>query len=400
MKVVQCSRLACLLVLLGLAAAPASAQQPTPTPTDASNPSGFPLEAPQGWDQHLWDHLRTDCNHIVEEARTHKPLQPGEFQESQSCTSMSVELMNAHAAPAAGAYQSPERPTPSASPSPVESPQSQNTAPSGQLSTASLVGPAGVSFSGGGENSCAAGQSQPPDVAAGVSATQAVELLNNVGLFIYDKQGNQLDTETLPNFWFTNSPPSGSNLTDTQVAFEPSAQRWLVATLDDTAAKDNGDLYFAFTQSSDATAGWTFYKFQNICSSINPETNPLPDQPILGFNQAWIAIDLQCFPAGGVGGFVDQLVLIPHSLLTLGTPPTSLACGQPIAPNGPSVLCETPPFGGARPSRDVSADGTKNLFLVQSLVPMEQEFPPRKWKLLRLTTAATLWGPARVGEYS
>jgi hypothetical protein len=381
--------LVCLLIgLLALSYGSAFAQQPAAQTTVALRPDGFPVKAPGGWNQQHWDETLAACDRITDKARAHRPLDKTEFVESQSCSSLSIEFLNPQKGPLrgsfispdrphSGSFISPDRPRPHSAPSSgfPDSPQSENGGSNLSLLPPGSVGPAGVSFAGGGENACAAGQGQPPDVAADVSGTQALELINGPGLYIFDKTGNlQSGPETLANFWFTNNSPPTNNLSDTQVAFEPVAQRWLATTISVTAAKDNGDLYFAFTQGSDARLGWNFYKFLSICSSTG---NPAPDMPIVGYNQTWIAIDLQCFPTGGVGATLDQLVLVPRSVLTQSPAPTSLACGQPIAPGGPSVLCEAPPFGGARPSRDVSGNGAENLFLAGSLDNSGSGTPPQ-----------------------
>jgi hypothetical protein len=178
-----------------------------------------------------------------------------------------------------------------------------------------------------------------------------VQLLNS-GLWIFNKLGQvQGSPETLANFWFTLSPQP--ELTDTEVAYDPIAQRWLATTLSLPSSKNNGDLFFAFTQTSDATKGWNFYAIRGVCSGAEP-TFPTPDQPILGYNQTWIAIALRCFAGGGApppGD--DQLVLIPSTVLTASPAPASL--GQTQKANA---------FFNARPSRDISGIANQPLFLV------------------------------------
>jgi hypothetical protein len=183
----------------------ASAQQPAPQATGAVDSNGFPLKAPPGWNQKHWDDTLRFCRHIVEKARAHQALDEGEIAGSGICTSLSVDFFSPQGPPP-GSYISPDRPHSAPSPTSLGSPQSENTASNLSVLSASSVGPVGVSFPGGGENACTTGQSQPPDVAADVSATQAVELLNDVGLYVYDKTG-QLQSgypQSLANFWFAN----------------------------------------------------------------------------------------------------------------------------------------------------------------------------------------------------
>jgi hypothetical protein len=373
MKKLRKSSLAVLIV--GLFAtvvfSPAYAQQPQPTATATpANLSGLPEITPPGWNQDIWDRTRAQCNELAAKGRAHQAITEREQSVAAGCRALNLNFNYPQQGAAPGSYQSSEYPTPAPITVTTPTPQSGLQGFTIPQSVLSAVGPSGLSFPGGGEDACANGSQQPPDVSADVSSTQAVEFLNGSGLYVFDKSGSLQAGYPISQaiFWSTNNP--GTNqLTDTQIAFEPLGQRWLATVMSVTAAQDNGDLYFAFTANSSAT-GWNSYKFPNICSTGQPMF-PFPDQPIVGYNQAWIAIDLQCFTSGNASGSassLDQLVLIPHSVLMLATPPTSLACGQPIVPNGPSVICKSPPFFGARPSRDVAADGTKNLFLVGSVV--------------------------------
>jgi hypothetical protein len=107
-KVVIFLFVAIVSMIAPLTAAPlASAQQSAFETKTASNPSGFPLKSPLGWDQKQWDSIRESCNHIARKARAHQPLDKAERGGSGTCMSVSIELMNAHSTPAPGAYQSP-----------------------------------------------------------------------------------------------------------------------------------------------------------------------------------------------------------------------------------------------------------------------------------------------------
>ncbi|HUY26495.1 MAG TPA: hypothetical protein VMV27_03660 [Candidatus Binataceae bacterium] len=246
-------------------------------------------------------------------------------------------------------------------PTPAPNPESNLIDPSGTTP----IGPSGTPITADSEDACVAGQGEPPDVAADVSPTQIVEIINS-GIWISDKAGNLAAgfPESPGTFWAANSPPSGDFLSDTQVAWDPFAQRWLASTLAMPTTLDNGDLYIAFSKSSDATAGWNFYKLANVCSSTQNGQWPVPDQPVIGYNQTWAAIDLQCRGVKGIGSGSDQLVLIADSVLTQSPAPTTLTA---------TVL--TPPAFGSRPSRDISAGAGLNLFLAASSVPSSSSLP-------------------------
>ncbi len=215
------------------------------------------------------------------------------------------------------------------------------------------------------------GDGQPQDVAADVSPTQMVEMMNS-GIWISDKSGNPYAgyPESLTTFWQANSPPVTDSLTDTQVAWDPAAQRWLATTLAVPDTKDKGDLYFAFSKAADATQGWNVYKVADICSSSQNGNFPLPDQPVIGFNESSydgsvVAVDLQCKVVGGTGGSgSDQLMLISSSVLTQSPPPSSI-----------SATVVTPPAFGSRPSRDISGDANQPLYLAASEVPWGSSLP-------------------------
>jgi len=130
MKCLKRPRLVCLLLILSVLALLSSiyAQQPRVWAPTASNPSGFPEKAPQGWDQKDWDRIRNSCNRIVEKARAHKPLSPHEFEDSAICNGVSVDLFS-HQTPAPGAYFSEATPKPEPSDAPTTTPESKSPSP-------------------------------------------------------------------------------------------------------------------------------------------------------------------------------------------------------------------------------------------------------------------------------
>jgi hypothetical protein len=228
-----------------------------------------------------------------------------------------------------------------------------SSTPAGPVSPDSSIsdpptGPFGTPFSSGSFDACTGSPAgQPPDVASDVSASQAVELLNS-GIWVFNKQGQvQGSPESPASFWFTDSPQA--HMTDTQIAFDPFTQTWVATMLSLPANDSTGDLLFAFSQTSDATKGWTFSAVRNVCASVNASF-PTPDMPIVGYNQTWVAVALRCLSSGGIPpAGTDQLILIN---------PSNLAVKQ-----------ESAPFFNARPSRDISGAGGENLFMVAPEVP-------------------------------
>ena len=259
---------------------------------------------------------------------------------------------------------------PRPTPVPPSNPQSSaDELVSPESSLAAVTGPFATQFSGGYEDACSPilGEShggQPIDVAADVSSNQIVELLDS-GIWVFDKQGTVQTgfPQSLNTFWSSNPLRSADCLTDTQIAYEPIAKRWIATTLCDTT--NDGDLYVAISNTSDATKGWKAYNIPSICSTTEPAT-PQPDQPSLGYNQNWVAIDTLCINPGVAFGS-DQIILIPHSTLTQNPLPQTLLI---TVPSPGSV-----PIHAARPSRDVSGNAAQNLFLVGSVIPSDSNLP-------------------------
>ena len=324
--------------------------------TASAGPSaGFvnplPVTPPGGWDPKFYAAFREKCGEIWQKSGAGKPLTRDEFTESETCHSSLP--------PPPSMTREPSYPQPRfhGSPLPTPQPQSSNDAPNGDPP----AGPFGTPITALAMDACSNGQ--PPDVAADVSPAQVVELLN-AGIWISDKQGNVASgyPKSLTTFWSPESIPSGNFLPDTQIAYDPLAATWLATTLSVPSARNNGDLYFAFSQTSDATGPWNFYKVANVCSGTQSGNFPVPDQPVIGYNQTWIAVDLACEVVGGGLSGTDQLVLVASSLLTQANPVFTYV---PL----------TPPFDGARPSRDISGNGTQNLFLAASVVPSSTSLP-------------------------
>lgn len=352
-----------MLGFIALFAMRARAQLPTPGP-DGHVALDIPKEPPRGspfqHDPVGWANMRAMCQIVADKQFAHQPF---EKDDLLACGRMRMTVRT-YSKPRRSPSQANEaaRPiqTPIPLPTPLEGPSPDANSPE-SINTSLSVGPFGTPFTGAGANACDPNRFQPVDLAADVSPTQIVEILNQ-GFVVFDKQGNTLaGPKTLANFWIANAPPPPPNkLTDTQIAYEPLAQRWLATTLSVPSTNDNGDLYFAISNTPDATGAWSFYKFSGICSAASA-TFPLPDQPMLGYNQSWAVIDVSCFDQNQIP-FTDndQLVLIPHAVLA--THPQNLGATLKSGPTGTGANG----WFASRPSRDVSGTANQNIFLVSS----------------------------------
>lgn len=238
-----------------------SARPTTPMPTpgpDGHVPLGLPLTPPHGSPFERapvqWSLLLAACQRVADARAAHKPIGDSDWHVCGTLRN-AVRVYGRPLPPVESSTPSNVAPSPTVTPTPLGEPQDPQS-----FNSSSPAGPFGTPFMGGGGDACVAGT--PPDVSADVSSTQITELLNQ-GIWVFNKQG-QIQSgfpKTLAAFWAPNSPPPTNILTDTQIAFEPLSQRWLATTVSLTHAKDDGDLYFAISNTADATGAWTIYDF-------------------------------------------------------------------------------------------------------------------------------------------
>jgi hypothetical protein len=186
---------------------------------------------------------------------------------------------------------------------------------------------------------------------------------------VWDKSGNlKKNVASLSDFWCTDGSNGGTincgsnELYDTQIAYDPVAQRWLATTASFNSTMSEGDLYFAVSQTSDAAGTWVTYSVPNACSQIAGNASyPFLDMPILGYGGTWVVVDANCYTGqGGTGSQQDALVIYQNSAVAQTTLPPTL----------PPWAVMASPFFASRPSRDVSATSLSSygdLFLVGSL---------------------------------
>jgi hypothetical protein len=168
---------------------------------------------------------------------------------------------------------------------------------------------------------------------------------------------------SLSDFWC----PSGSSnplpgcgttnsLTDTQIAFDQIAQRWLATTI--SVGNTSGDLHLAASNTSSAAGTWTLYAYQNVCSFPTGTSTTKPDQSVLGYNGNWVVVDVLCATPTGVFGN-DNILTIPHSQIAETTLPQTLSWG----------IQQASTFA-ARPTGDIGAtsasDSYPDVFLVSA----------------------------------
>lgn len=121
----------------------------------------------------------------------------------------------------------------------------------------------------------------PPDVQGAAGLDHLMETLNTQ-VRIMDKQGNDLFTTSLSNFW-APMPNNGATF-DPRIVFDPYNDRWIMVTPSGSTTSTSR-IYIGVSTGSDPLDEWYMYW-------IDPDTtNQLWfDYPNVGFNKNWISI--------------------------------------------------------------------------------------------------------------
>jgi hypothetical protein len=293
-------------------------------------------------------------------------------------------------------------PTPSGDPVPTPSsdPPPNLTSPSTSSSSTDPV-PLFSEFAGGDMQATPTASpspvpiGQPPDVNADASPTFNAEFLNG-GLWIFNKDGSSgcagTQTTTAPCITMANFWPTGSNLTDTQIAWDPVIQRWIATTLSGSYQT----LLFAYSAGDDPNSGnWT-----KTSATVCPVTHSCPgcfgDEDILGYGTSWVAIDTKCF-SNAPSETPDSILFANNSDITGGTlGPSSFFTAAGVS-NLP--MTGNNPVYSWRPSRDVSASAAPNLYLAASVANGTEQ--PYLWVATVCPTKAAGCAPkgTKTGAY-
>lgn len=233
----------------------------------------------------------------------------------------------------------------------------------------------------------ATNDSQPPDVAADVSPGEEAEFVNSRGLFVYSKPVSSSQTPTLlnaptslSNFWCGTRAVNGVflpgcdlqgggllpgfALTDTQIGWDSSMGRWVATTVSRVQSglsPTNPDsLYFAVSANDKAEGSWLLWSVSLCLRNSSGDSPPYlnADQPLLGWSNQSVAVDVLCFNGSQGALGQDDLIVIPESDLV---PVPSMVLPNPIKT----------PVSGMTPVRDVLGL-YPTLYVAQSVVPRQQ----------------------------
>lgn len=158
----------------------------------------------------------------------------------------------------------------------------------------------------------------PPDSNGAVGPVHFVELIN--GRFsVFDKaSGAKLQTMTDVSFWSQAgiNLPSGWDVTDPRIIYDPASQRWFASEVnfDPSGIINTNDFLLAVSTGADPTGPW-----QGLSIPTDPSGNNFADYPTLGLDAQGVYLSGDMFdPNSNPVG--PSLVSIPKAGL-LANPP-------------------------------------------------------------------------------
>jgi hypothetical protein len=129
----------------------------------------------------------------------------------------------------------------------------------------------------------------PPDTHGAVGPNHVMTMLNSE-VRIQNRTGGVVSTVSLAIFW---SPAGGSGKFDPRLLYDQDAARWFAVCNADRRSSSSS-VQFAISDSSDPTAGWTYYSID-----VDPTDTDWADFPDVGFNHIWIAITNNMYAVSG-----------------------------------------------------------------------------------------------------
>ena len=151
---------------------------------------------------------------------------------------------------------------------------------------------------------------EPPDQGLAVNSNVAAEINNNIVQFFNASSGAALTGPIATSTFF--QAPNGTGLTDTQVFYDSSTQRWFFTEVISNAPSFNSgsgsieDLAVAVSQTSSATGTYYIYHIRafNNDSSGCGGNDCFPDYPKAGYDANIFIIDVDLFNSANNGSFV------------------------------------------------------------------------------------------------
>ena len=249
----------------------------------------------------------------------------------------------------------------------------------------SVLPPGPISSFPGQDTNAIADQINSPGLAADVSPFQNAELTGgpvNGGLFVWSKPALPISTPPtatktpLSTFWCGSVtgrtlpgcnplPTAASAFQDMQLGYDSSIGLWIaVQVAPVNPSTGSSQVFLAVSTTDDATGSWNEWAIP-ACTS-NPKY-PSLDQPLLGWSNAFIVIDVTCFtpPVNGMGQLgPDEVFVMPYQASGTGT--STITASSFVI--GPKVA----PCSRMTPSRDEQGNFA-NAYLLASILPQAND---------------------------
>jgi len=172
----------------------------------------------------------------------------------------------------------------------------------------------------------------PPDVDGAVGPDRILEGLNN-NYRVFDKaNGAILSTVSINTFWAAAG--AGSPF-DPKTLYDPVQQRWISVVLSDSRSTASSILV-GVSQTSDPNGAWNVFRVLADSAGVN-----WADFPCVGFNQNWIAVNVNLFTIAANTANGARCLLVDYAQARAGALVASFAngtgfCSSPVATFSPS----------------------------------------------------------------
>ncbi len=130
------------------------------------------------------------------------------------------------------------------------------------------------------------GHSIPPDV-NGVAGLNNLMVTLNTQVRIQDREGNNLMTTTLSNFW--EPMPNNGATFDPKILYDPYNDRWIMVTPSSSNSNESR-IYIGVTATDDPMGDWYMFWIDS-----DPQNITWFDYPSIGFNKKWIVVSGNMF---------------------------------------------------------------------------------------------------------
>jgi hypothetical protein len=221
----------------------------------------------------------------------------------------------------------------------------------------------------------------PPDSTGAVGPNNYVEFVNTT-IRVYDRALNQMSQQDMASFV---AAPSGLNVSDPQIQWDPRAGRWFYTAV--AFATHNNYLVFGWSKTadpSDLAGGW--------CRLGISTGNQLADYPKLGHDDNYVLFGANLYD-DSTGNFVFNTANIWALPKPAAGSATCSASGMVSFADAQHVLLNTDRTSAFTPVPANTSDASSSGYVVAGHSPL----PPRTGDPLGPQTKVMLWHVTRQG---